>query len=295
MKLAPTKCEFFKRKVKYVGHVVSEHGVEIDPAKTEKVKEWPRPTTPEDVRKFLGFLGNPRIPVGLRENEKKLSTKFIQELRGRMAEAHRLAQAAAEKARGKQKDNYDTKVKGGTVKEGDRVLVKVVAFEGKHKLADRWDHDPYVLISQKNEDIPVFVVRKENGEGRTRTVHRNLLLPIGILRDRPTPAPRRATPRQLPAKEPDQTQQDRTEYTSSDEESVWVHHHVIEEKEQSDSGSTITGADSVQRRDDDSTEAGGDAHQSEDTITVNDSQSDVEDNGSASKDQEETTQRTHLF
>ena len=57
MKLAPTKCEFFKRRVKYVGHVVSEHGVEIDPAKTEKVKEWPTPTTPEDVRRFLGFVG----------------------------------------------------------------------------------------------------------------------------------------------------------------------------------------------------------------------------------------------
>jgi hypothetical protein len=43
--------------VKYVGHVVSEAGVEVDPAKTEKVVNWPKPTNPEDVRRFLGFVG----------------------------------------------------------------------------------------------------------------------------------------------------------------------------------------------------------------------------------------------
>ena len=57
LKLSPSKCQFFKRKVKYIGHVVSESGVEPDPDKLEKVKTWPRPTNPEEVRKFLGFVG----------------------------------------------------------------------------------------------------------------------------------------------------------------------------------------------------------------------------------------------
>ena len=34
LKLSPKKCEFFKRKVKFVGHIVSEEGIEIDPRKT---------------------------------------------------------------------------------------------------------------------------------------------------------------------------------------------------------------------------------------------------------------------
>lgn len=46
-----------KRKVKYVGHVVSGKGIEIDQGKTDKVVNWPTPTTPEDVRRFLGFVG----------------------------------------------------------------------------------------------------------------------------------------------------------------------------------------------------------------------------------------------
>jgi hypothetical protein len=60
LKLSPKKCSFFMPKVRYVGHVVSEHGIEPDPDKIEKVKSWPTPTTPttpEEVRRFLGFVG----------------------------------------------------------------------------------------------------------------------------------------------------------------------------------------------------------------------------------------------
>ena len=38
LKLAPKKCSFFMRRVKYVGHIVSEHGIEPDPDKIEKVR-----------------------------------------------------------------------------------------------------------------------------------------------------------------------------------------------------------------------------------------------------------------
>lgn len=54
--------------------------------------------------------------------------------------------------------------------------------------------DPYIVIGQPNENIPVFVVKKENGEGRRRTLHHNLLLPIGILKDTPTPQLRKPIP-----------------------------------------------------------------------------------------------------
>ena len=56
LKLSPKNCEFLKRKVKFVGHIVSEEGIEIDPSKTDKVTNWPKPQTPEDVRRFLRFV-----------------------------------------------------------------------------------------------------------------------------------------------------------------------------------------------------------------------------------------------
>ncbi|XP_069150443.1 uncharacterized protein [Solanum lycopersicum] len=40
-------------KVTFLGHVVSDQGVEVDPKKTEAVKKWPKPLTPTDIRNFL--------------------------------------------------------------------------------------------------------------------------------------------------------------------------------------------------------------------------------------------------
>ncbi|XP_069150509.1 uncharacterized protein [Solanum lycopersicum] len=43
--------------VTFLGHVVSDQGVEVDPRKTEAVKKWPKPLTPTDIRSFLGLAG----------------------------------------------------------------------------------------------------------------------------------------------------------------------------------------------------------------------------------------------
>jgi hypothetical protein len=51
-------------------------------------------------------------------------------------------------------------------------------------LSDHWEDQPYVVLKQSNLDIPVFVVRRENGTGKNRTLHRNLLLPVGHLPNR---------------------------------------------------------------------------------------------------------------
>ena len=60
LKLKPSKCEFFKKRIIYLGHVVSEKGIEVDPKKTEAVHKWPVPKTVTDVRSFLGFTNQYR-------------------------------------------------------------------------------------------------------------------------------------------------------------------------------------------------------------------------------------------
>ena len=60
LKLKPSKCEFFKSHVNYLGHVVSEDGIECDPKKIEAVRNWPIPVTVTDVRSFLGFTNHYR-------------------------------------------------------------------------------------------------------------------------------------------------------------------------------------------------------------------------------------------
>ena len=57
LKLKPRKCHLLQTKVKYLGHVISQEGIETDPEKTASVKDWPVPKNSRDVRRFLGFTG----------------------------------------------------------------------------------------------------------------------------------------------------------------------------------------------------------------------------------------------
>ena len=55
LKLKPSKCEFFKKRIHYLGHIVSNKGIETDPKKIEAIVNWPGPHTVHEVRKILGF------------------------------------------------------------------------------------------------------------------------------------------------------------------------------------------------------------------------------------------------
>ncbi|KAA0042391.1 ty3-gypsy retrotransposon protein [Cucumis melo var. makuwa] len=52
-----SKCEFWLKKVSFLGHVVSSEGVSVDPAKIETVTNWPRPSTVDKIRSFLVLVG----------------------------------------------------------------------------------------------------------------------------------------------------------------------------------------------------------------------------------------------
>ena len=49
LKLKPSKCEFFKERIAYLGHIVSKHGIETDPKKIAAVKLWPKLETVTQV------------------------------------------------------------------------------------------------------------------------------------------------------------------------------------------------------------------------------------------------------
>ena len=53
--MSPKKCHFFRREVKYLGHVVSEQGVKTDPEKISAVQNWPIPENKTQLRSFLGL------------------------------------------------------------------------------------------------------------------------------------------------------------------------------------------------------------------------------------------------
>ena len=55
LKLKPSKCEFFRDSLWYLGHVVSSKGIATDSKKIETILQWPRPKTVTNVRSFTDF------------------------------------------------------------------------------------------------------------------------------------------------------------------------------------------------------------------------------------------------
>ena len=55
LKLKASKCHFFERKITFLGHVVSDKGIECDPDKTAAIATWPWPTNVSEVRTFCAI------------------------------------------------------------------------------------------------------------------------------------------------------------------------------------------------------------------------------------------------
>jgi hypothetical protein len=52
----PRKCEFFLMEVDFLGHRISQRGVEAQGSKVDKILDWPVPKSATDVRAFLGLV-----------------------------------------------------------------------------------------------------------------------------------------------------------------------------------------------------------------------------------------------
>ena len=49
------KCDFFQKKMQYLGHVISAEGIAIDPKKIKSIMEWSIPKDVADIRSFMGI------------------------------------------------------------------------------------------------------------------------------------------------------------------------------------------------------------------------------------------------
>ena len=53
--LKPEKCSFWTNEVEYLGMIIKENQIGIDPVKLKGIADWPQPETVKQVRSFLGF------------------------------------------------------------------------------------------------------------------------------------------------------------------------------------------------------------------------------------------------
>ena len=57
LKLKKIKCNFLKKHIQYLGHIVSGKGITPMPEKLACEGEMPSPKTPKEIKQFLGLVG----------------------------------------------------------------------------------------------------------------------------------------------------------------------------------------------------------------------------------------------
>ena len=135
---------------------------------------------------YLMFGRHPRLPIDVefglpRSNcgDNSSKSRYVQKLRRRLNYAYQKATKVANQQANKYKSSYDKSIRGPQLQEKDLVLVKIVAHKGRHKLQDKWEPEEYVVVEQPIAGTPVYRVQPVTG-GNIRTLHRNLLLPLGV-------------------------------------------------------------------------------------------------------------------
>ncbi|XP_038135186.1 uncharacterized protein LOC119779586 [Cyprinodon tularosa] len=134
----------------------------------------------------LMFGRQPRLPVDLAfglpltDDEPESHSQYVQKLKSHLEDSYKLAINNSKKLMERNKLRFDRHITASELAIGDRVLVRNVRLRGKHKLADKWEREIYI-VTKKAENLPVYTVRPEGKEKPLRTLHRDLLLPCGYL------------------------------------------------------------------------------------------------------------------
>ena len=56
LKLKESKCDFFKSEIHYLGHLISDKGIQPLPEKLDTIQNMPHvPRTPKEIKQFLGL------------------------------------------------------------------------------------------------------------------------------------------------------------------------------------------------------------------------------------------------
>lgn len=152
----------------------------------------------------LLFGRSPRLPIdvlfGLGTGSPPMNkSEYLETWKRGMQEAQEIAREHMKKASERNKRNYDQKVRYTDLDSGSRVLVRnLTPRGGPGKLRNYWEEQVHVVVRRVAEDVPIYEIKPEQGKGRSRVLHRNLLMPCDHLPLKIDPTPRSKSKRRQP-------------------------------------------------------------------------------------------------
>ena len=132
---------------------------------------------------YLLYSQHPLLPIDIEfgvfvpELSEAFTYKYVQNLKKRLENAFQKANAFCEREAVRSKQCFDRTARCSKLLPGDLVLVKRKGFTSKHKIVDKWESEPYEIVSQCSDGLPVYTVTKDD---RERTLHHNMLFPLGL-------------------------------------------------------------------------------------------------------------------
>uniref|UniRef100_A0A8C1L969 Gypsy retrotransposon integrase-like protein 1 n=1 Tax=Cyprinus carpio TaxID=7962 RepID=A0A8C1L969_CYPCA len=131
---------------------------------------------------YLMFGRHVRLPMdmllGTTAGEEGSSlTDWVMGHHQRLQSAYERVSGRINRAALKNKRLYDRTAQEAPLLPGERVLVRDNRRQGKGKLSDRWEAQPFVVQRQPHPDQPVYALRPEGKAGPERVLHRNLIRP----------------------------------------------------------------------------------------------------------------------
>lgn len=89
----PSKCSFYQERVEFLGFIIDQEGITMDPKRVESIQSWPAPESTHDIQVFLGFANFYRRFI---EGYSRITTPITALLQGCGAGPFQWTTAAAE-------------------------------------------------------------------------------------------------------------------------------------------------------------------------------------------------------
>ena len=105
----------------------------------------------------------------MEEPNNKTTKEYVEDMKERITRTQAIVHKYTEKARNKPKTYLDKKAKAAKISKGDRVLVKLLVHQGKHKLADKFEDEVYTVVEEVN-GMPVYRIKQESSEPLERYI-----------------------------------------------------------------------------------------------------------------------------
>ena len=131
---------------------------------------------------FLMYGREPQLPINVEfslpgQHEEFNVNSYVERLLNKIDIAFQRARENIAQDAVQRKQYHDKNVRCHDLKESNIILVCRNLFDSQYKIADKWEEEPYRVVSQM-DDTPVYRIKAmDNPNAPTRVLHRNMLHP----------------------------------------------------------------------------------------------------------------------